>query len=348
MMTIQQNKKKTLKVLVTGANGFVGTHMCKLLLSKGYDVFAFIRNSSDLSTFKLIVNDWKKIHFFYGDLRVYDSIIPAVKQMTYIFHIAGTIKGSTLKEFKDGNYHGTCNILKACNQHNPSVKRIIVTSSMVAGGPGTIETPQCEDIPSKPLEHDYYGMSKYLTECISKEIMKTLPIVIVRPPTVIGPGDKVSLDLFRIAKMGMKLFVSGKPRPFSIVHVEDLVDGIFLCSQIDHACGETFNFASHGTIPYRDLHEVIGSIVFNRRYGSLIPISIPPKIFYAIGTIMEAISRLMGTPPFINRSKAIQASAPGQTMQTLKAQKLLIWKPKYSITSAVKETGDWYRAHKWI
>lgn len=348
MAIIPTDKQPSIKVLVTGANGFVGTHMCKLLLSKGYDVYAFIRSTSDLSTLKLIVPDWQKIHFIYGDLRNFDSIIPAVKQMEYIFHIAGTIKGTMFKEFKDGNYHGTCNILNACYLHNPNVKRIIVTSSMVAGGPGTIERPQCEDIPSKPLKNDLYGMSKYLAECVTHDLMQKLPIVIVRPPTVIGPGDQISLDLYRIAKMKMKVFVTGKPRPISLVHVEDLVAGLYLCSQVDIACGETFNFASNGTIPYRDLHEVIGTVIFNHRYGGLIPISIPSKLFYFIGIIMEAMGRLVKSPPFINRSKAIQASAPGQTMQTTKAQTLLSWRPKYSIKSAIKETGKWYQKNDWI
>jgi len=337
-----------MKILVTGANGFIGSNFCKLLVSKQIFPRVFIRKDSDLSLFKLLVPEWKQLDFVYGDLRDAASIRPAVRGIDRIFHIAGTIKGSSWDEFNDGNYIGTCNLIKTVSEENPDLKRLVFVSSMVAGGSGTPECPQCEDIPSKPLKNDWYGISKYYTECFSKKQTKNLPIAIVRPPTVIGPGDKISFDLYNLAKIGLKVFVSGTPRYFSIVHVEDLVRGIFLCGTHPKAEGETFNFACDGVIPYRDLHEVIATKLFNRKYGSLIPISIPPPIFHFIGYIMELFSKITHQPPFLNRPKAIQGYAPGQTLSNHKAKEILGWKPEYNIISALEHTGKWYKEQKWI
>ncbi len=337
-----------MKILVTGANGFIGSNFCKLLVSKQIFPRVFIRKDSDLSFFKQMVPEWKRLEFIYGDLRNATSIRPAVRGVDLIFHIAGTIKGSSWKEFNEGNYNGTCNLIHICNEENPNLKRLVFVSSMVAGGSGTPECPQCEDTPSKPLKNDWYGISKYYAECFSKKRGKKFPIVIVRPPMVIGPGDKISFDLFNLAKIGIKVYVSGTPRQFSMVHVEDLVRGIFLCGTHPKAEGETFNFACDGVISYRDLHEVIATKVFNRKYGSLIPISIPPPIFHFVGYIMELFSKITHQPPFLNRPKAIQASAPGQTMSNHKAKEILGWKPQYNKFSAIEHAGKWYQQNKWL
>ncbi|MHA1646241.1 MAG: hypothetical protein ACTSVL_01610, partial [Promethearchaeota archaeon] len=108
------------------------------------------------------------------------------------------------------------------------------------------------------------------------------------------------------------------------------------------------NFACDGVISYRDIPEVITTKVFNKKYGSLIPIPIPPLLFHFVGFIMELLSKITHQPPFLNRPKAIQASAPGQTMSTNKAKKILGWKPQYNIISALEHTGKWYLQNKWI
>ena len=112
--------------------------------------------------------------------------------------------------------------------------------------------------------------------------------------------------------------------------------------------GETFNFAYDGTISYRDIHEVIATKVFHRKYGGLIPIPIPPPIFYLVGLMLELISKISHEPPFLNRPKAIQASASGQTMSNHKAKQILGWKPQYDNISAIELAGRWYQQYIWL
>ncbi|MHA1648237.1 MAG: NAD-dependent epimerase/dehydratase family protein [Promethearchaeota archaeon] len=337
-----------MKILVTGANGFVGSNFCKYLASKQIYPKVLVRKTSDLSLLKQMVPKWRNFDFFYGDLREASSLRSAVKDVEIIYHIAGTIKGSSWKEFYEGNFIGTTNLIKICREENPGLKRFVFISSMVAGGSGTPKNPQCEKIPSKPLENDWYGISKYLTEQYCKKQTNSFPIVMVRPPAVFGPGDQVSLNLFKLAKSHAKLFVTGPPRQMSLVHVEDLVNGIYICGNQPKIEGEIFGFSSDGIISYRDIHEVIATKVFKKRYGHLFPLAIPPSIFYIIGFIMEKFGQLTGQPPFINRPKAIQATALGQVMSNQKAKKILGWVPEYNIIFALKDTGKWYQRNSWL
>jgi nucleoside-diphosphate-sugar epimerase len=337
-----------MKLLVTGANGFIGSNLCKYLLAQQIFPRILLRKSCDLDLLKQLVPQWKQMDIVYGDLLEPASLRPAVRGIDYIIHLAGTIKGSTFQEFNDGNCIGTKNLLQICLEESPHLKRLVHVSSMVAGGAGTPECPSCEDTPSKPLENDWYGMSKFNAECMSKRMVDKLPIVMVRPPMVVGPGDKISFDLFSLAKSGIKLYVSGEPRHFSVVHVEDLVNGIVMCITHPDIEGEIFNFACNGAISYRDLHEVIATKVFHRKYGSLIPFPIPPRLFYFIGYLMEMVSHITHQPPFLNTSKAIQASAAGQTMSNEKAKRILGWSPYYTIITALEQAGRWYQQQQWI
>ena len=337
-----------MKLLVTGANGFIGSNLCQYLITQKIFPRVLFRKSGDFALFKQLVPQWNQLEIKYGDLLEPDTLRPAVQGMDYIIHLAGTIKGSTPQEFNDGNCIGTKNLLDICLEECSHLKRLVHVSSMVAGGPGTPDCPACEDAPSQPLDSDWYGISKYNAECMSKKMLRKLPIVMVRPPMVVGPGDKISFDLFSLAKSGIKLYVSGTPRHFSVVHVEDLVKGIFLCATHPDIEGETFNFASKGSISYRDLHEVIATKVFQRKYGHLIPIPIPPAAFYAVGYLMEMIGRATHQPPFLNTAKAIQAAAAGQTMSAQKARLVLGWTPQHSIITALEHAGRWYQRNNWI
>jgi nucleoside-diphosphate-sugar epimerase len=154
----------------------------------------------------------------------------------------------------------------------------------------------------------------------------------------------VSLGLFKVVKMGFKLSYPGKKRVFNFIDVEDLVRSIYLCSINKEAIGETFHIAGDGIITWEDLQELIGYLIFNKKYGSLLGVPIPDFLFHLIAIVTEAIYKLLRKPaPFYNRSKAYHATMLSNVCSTKKAKQLLGWKPEHNFISMVKRAGSWYK-----
>ncbi len=337
------------KAFITGANGFVGSHLTKFLADQGIDTYAYILKGTDCNLLKILHPSLTNVTIIEGNILDPDSLAHHLQGMDYVFHLAGVIRGYTQADFDRINLQGTRNILRACMKVIPNMDRLIIVSSLAAAGPGTAEDPQCEDKPATPILNDYYGVSKYKMECIAHTCVEDLPITIIRPCTVLGPGDQVSLDLFKSVKSHVKAYIGGARRKYSIVDVGDLVRGFYACATEPAAVGETFFFSCDGTITWDDLHEVINATVFHRRYGSLINIPFPQWGFKIITMVMEAVFKLAKQPaPFLNQSKFLGAAAPGQCVSNAKAKQLLGWRPQQTIKSTVIREGQWFLEQGWL
>ncbi|UYP46251.1 GDP-L-fucose synthase [Candidatus Lokiarchaeum ossiferum] len=337
------------KALITGANGFVGSHLTKFLADQGIDTYAYILKGTNCDLLKILHPTLTNVTIIEGNVLDQASLEQHFQGMDYIFHLAGVITGYSQKDFDRINLQGTRNVIKACMQVIPDLERLVIISSLAAAGPGTAEDPQCEDKPATPILDDYYGVSKFKVECVANACMEDLPISIVRPCTVLGPGDRVSLDLFKSVKSYVKAYVGGARRKYSTVDVGDLTRGIYACATNPKAIGEIFFFSSNGTITWDELHEVINAKVFHRKYGSLINIAFPKWMFKILTVVMEAVYKIAKQPaPFLNQSKMLAASAPGQCVSNEKAKRLLGWYPQETIISTVVREGLWFQEQGWI
>ena len=214
-------------ILVTGANGFLGSAITKLALKKGYKVNVLIRRNSDI---KNIENLQKKINFFYGDLRDFDSLHLPFKESNLIFHVAADYRLWARKktEIYASNVLGTENIAIKALELN---KKLIYTSSVATIG---IKDDKISDETSKSNFDDMtgdYKKSKYLAEKIVKNLVtkKDLQAIIVNPSTPIGPGDikptptgKIILDMLK------KKIPAYVDTGLNFVHVDDAAEGHFL------------------------------------------------------------------------------------------------------------------------
>ncbi len=337
-----------MKVIVTGANGFIGCHMTQLLVAQGVDVYCMVRKTSDLSLLKKLNPGLRGIKFEYADVTDYASLRTALVGKDIILHLAGSVKAFDQAGFDKINYYGTRNVLRACLEVNPAVKRIVIASSQAAAGPSTPGHPLTEDMPARPLLQDLYGISKYKAEWIARRYMNQLPIVIARPCSVFGPGDNVSFDLFKLVKTGLKLTPAGPKMPYSLVDVDDLCTGIWACATNPKAIGETFFFSCNKEVPYLDLHEVVQAKVFGKKYGSLINIQIPRPLMRVLAILMELMGKIQGEVPFINRTKIAESFMPAQTVSNAKAKRVLGWKPAQTIVSTIEHAGHWFKEEGWL
>jgi nucleoside-diphosphate-sugar epimerase len=331
------------RAFITGANGYIGSYLTKFLAEKGIETIAYILKGTNCNFLKMIYPSLKNVKIVEGNVLDNGSLDDKIKDCDYIIHLAGVIKGYTQSECDKVNVIGTLNVLNACVNHNPDVKRVVLVSSSAAGGYGTPEDPLTEDKELKPFPNDYYGMSKYKMEMVSRDYNNKLPISIVRPCAVAGPGNNVTLSYYTLTKMGVKLVFSGSRKEMSLVDVEDVVYGIYLCLIKQEAIGEAFYFSCDKSVTINEMQEIMSYKLFGRNYGDLLTIPVSRFLMRSAAIILEVIYKLQRKPPhFINQSKIYSAFAPGHVVSSEKAKKILGWKPKQTVVSLLVREGQWF------
>ncbi|MBI3593036.1 MAG: NAD(P)-dependent oxidoreductase [Nitrospirae bacterium] len=320
-----------MKALVTGATGFIGSHLVDALIRKGFDVTCLVRGASNLQYLEDL-----NVRLAKGDCVDRESLSDAVKGVDYIFHIAGLTKARCEADSFNANVKGTDNIVRKTLENNPNIKRFVYLSSLAAAGPSCDGNPLKEDCETAPVS--VYGKTKLEGERIVYGQRGNMPITIIRPPAVYGPRDKDLLLFFRMVKSGLIPYW-GKCY-YSFLYVEDLINGIILSALNENAEGEIF-FMSDGNIYCTDdIVDAIADAVQRRP----IKMSIPRFIMPLIGFISEKAKGVS----IINTDKIREMKYSHWICDTSKAVSRLKFEPKVKIKEGARWTADWYRIHQWL
>ena len=321
-------------VFITGATGFVGSHIAEELVRRGFRVKALIRRTSNLRWIKDL-----PIEFVVGDLRSSGEWIDALNDVDVVLHVAGVIKALSEDGYMAGNYESTANLALAAQK--AGVKRFVFISSRAAAGPSPPSEPFDEDFPPNPISA--YGRSKLAAERFLLN-ETDLPVVILRPVVVYGPRDGGVLRYFKLVKKHLLPFV-GKGNWVNVVHVSDLVDAVMRAMEVDAAVGEVFfigNEAGHHITEIgRMIAEVLG-------VGWVVKIKIPVWIAKAYAALALQVSKLVGKPSIINPDKIREFEAQWWLCSSAKAQKILGWQPKVDEIEGLRWTAEWYRLNRWL
>lgn len=320
-----------MKAFVTGATGFIGSHLVDSLLKKGFEVTCLVRASSSLRYLEGL-----NVKLVYGDCCKADLFHQAIKDSDYIFHIAGLTKAKNKDDFYYTNVVGTENllktVLKACN----NIKRFFYLSSLAATGPSYNGIPLKEDCEPKPVS--VYGRSKYEGERIVFSYRDKLPLTIIRPPAVYGPKDKDMLMFFRMIKKGVVPYW-GKSF-YSFIYVEDLVNGIIQSTLSNKAVGEIF-FISDGGIYSSD--DVVGAVSLAIQKKPL-KMPVPDFIMPFFGSLFERFKNVN----IINSDKIRELQYKNWTCDSGKIKRVINFAPQVMMPEGARWTADWYTIHKWL
>ncbi|MCP4631433.1 MAG: NAD-dependent epimerase/dehydratase family protein [candidate division Zixibacteria bacterium] len=325
------------KCLVTGANGFVGSHLCERLLELGCDVYAFIRRTSDTKYLKDL-----DVHYRYGELNDTDSLMQAVEGFEYIFHVGGVTKAKLKSTFYDVNQQGTANLLHAVRKNCKHIKKFIYISSQAAVGPSQGAQPAVEEKIPAPVTT--YGKSKLEGE---KEVLKysdSLPYVIIRPPGVYGPRDTEILTFFKAASLGIKPFFSGEEATISLIYVENLVDGIIRSAISEKTIGNTYLISDGNVLKWNEVVDTLLS-AFGKKG---LKVTIPVSIFMLWGWISELAFKAVGKTPMLTREKALEITAKNWGCSIDKAINDFNYTPRFSFEEGINITAQWYNENKWL
>ena len=310
------------KILITGGDGFIGSHLTEYLLENGFDVRAFVCYNSFNSNGWLdtIPKETKsKIEFFSGDIRDPNGVREAMKQVDIVFHLAALIaipfSYHSPDSYIDTNVKGTLNIIQAARDNK--VKRVLVTSTSEVYGTAQF-VPITELHPKQPQSP--YSASKIGADAIADSFYRSfdLPITIVRPFNTFGPRQSARAVIPTIISQllnGAEEIKLGDITPTrDLLYVKDTVNGFLKIAQCDELIGHEVNIATQSEISIGDLaQQLINNINPNAR---IITDSIrlrPEK---------SEVYRLFGSNE--------------------KLKSFTDWNQLYSLSDGLKETIEWF------
>lgn len=328
-----------MKVLVTGASGFIGSHLAEKLAQRGDEVFCLVRRTSDISFLKTL-----PVSLIYGDLDDINSLRQAVKDKDIIYHPAGVIKTRNREDYYRGNQGGTRNLLEAVVISGSRPRRFVYVSSQAACGPSANGKPLTEADSCRPITD--YGKSKLAGEEVVRSICcpNHIPYTIIRPPSVFGPRDKEILIFFRQAKRGKIPIIGKDEKFFSLIYVKDLVEGIILAGESEKAIGETYFIAYPQALTWQQVADIFSRIFQRICRLKYVPVSI--AYIYAIAS--EFYSHITARNTIISRDKIRELTQKYWVCSAEKIKNQLGFTPKTPLEVAIRETVAWYTAQGWL
>jgi len=321
-------------VLVTGATGFIGRHLVERLKEENYRVYCLVRKES-----KKKIEALKDVNVIYGDITNKETLKRNLKSFDVVFHLAAAF-GKLMKreEYFKVNVYGTKNLLEVCKDKGIG-KFIHYSACGVYGNSDKIIDEVSPYNPSNPYEE-----SKAEGEKIAISFMKYLPIVILQPAVVFGPGDTYNVfKLFKGIKEKKFVLIGNGDNKLHFVYIKNLVYASLLAIKCEKAVGERFLIADEKAIRLKDLVLFIArEIGVSNKF-----LSIPKWLAYFIAYFEEKRAKLMNSNPLITRD-GVRFLTENHEYSILKAKRILKYTPRYTTYDGIRETIKWCEEQKLI
>jgi nucleoside-diphosphate-sugar epimerase len=325
-------------IFVTGGTGFIGSHLLDRLSAAGQPVRALVRNDAKLP---------RGVEAVRGDLRSME-FSEALRGISTVIHLAGVVSAVRPSGYEEGNVRATENLARAAAQHAMSSQssassqgmRFVVVSSLAASGPCRNGTPVTEDHAPAPITP--YGKTKLRAELAARAVIPDT--VVVRPPVVYGPRDKGVYSILKPICQGIAPGIAGGERWFSMVYVDDLIDGILAAAMAPVSAGRTY-FVSHPEpVSWSALFELTSRLT-NRKP---LRVTLPRPAAFAVGWVGETLGRLTGNAGFITREKVTQATQTRWVCDPRRAEAELGVRARTPIAAGLAQTLAWYKEAGWL
>lgn len=321
-------------ILVTGATGFIGSHLVQRLLARGEKVRVLAR--------RLAAFDNSPVEAVRGDLISGDGLPRALDGVSTVFHLAGATKVLRTADYYSGNVRATENLALAIARLRETAGpvRVVHVSSLAAIGPSLDGKPVLEDAEPHPVGH--YGRSKLEGEQLLRAILPEA--VVVRPPAVYGPRDTDIFEILKSIDKGVVVKVAGGERYFSLIYVSDLVEGILAAAAAPGASGRAYFLADPAVSSFSELTGLAARIM-NRTPRT---VTIPASVANAVGLGAELWSRLTRKPGIVSRDKIAELQCRYWTCDTTRAKEELGFEAPTTIHDGLVRSLDWYREAGWL
>lgn len=320
-------------ILVTGATGFTGGHLCERLAKDGQRVRALVRDPGPCDQLR----EWG-LELVKGDLRDRESLKQAADGAEVVYHLGALFRPEnvTRKELWETNVEGTRNMLDAAEE--AGVKRFVHCSTV--GVHGDIKDPPADEkAPYRP--GDPYQRSKTEGEKIVCRYMAEgrLPIVVFRPGGIYGPRDLRFLKLLKWVKNHRFVMIGSGNVHYQMIYVDDLVDGILKCGNRDEALGNVYILTGDAPLTLNELVRVISDVLGVRVSRMRVPLA--PVYLAAIAC--ELACKPIGLNPPLYRRR-VDFFRKTRWFEISKAKRELGFKPAIDVRTGIERTAEWYCA----
>lgn len=322
-----------MKALVTGATGFVGSHLAETLRRRGHEVTALARSSRKAEALTS-----EGVRVVPGDLHDAAALDRAAAGQDIIYHVAGVVAARDEADFLRANRDGTQNILNAAERSgNP---RFVLVSSLAAGGPSRRGSPLTGSETPHPVTA--YGRSKLAAEQVVRG--STLRWSVIRPPVVYGPRDREILKVFRLARLGMAPVFGDGSQELSAVHASDLARALVAAGESAATIGGTYT-ACH---PEVFTSAELGHAVARAMGRSVTTIRIPSPVGRALLSLTGASARLTRQVTILTTDKANEFFQPAWTGDPEPLTRDTGWQATFDLERGLTDTYQWYRQAGWL
>lgn len=327
-----------MRALVTGASGFLGSHLVDRLLADGVVVRALLRPSSSLRWLR-----GKPIEIVGGDVsEPPERLAAAVAGVELVFHAAGLTKAVDPVRFDAVNRGGTENLLAACAARTTPPQRFVLVSSAGALGPAPAAGAIDESTPPRPVTA--YGRSKLAAERALVPYRRRLALTVVRPGAIYGPRDMELLPAFRLARRGLLLRLGRGAHWANMGHVVDVARGVVLAGTRPAAAGRDFLIGGEN-ITQGQVLEALAAATGCRR---ALRLSLPDGLVRLAAGLSSAVGRLGGQPRIFTWDNADRLLARSWAFDQSRAAALLGYRPRWAFAAGARATSRWYRNRGWL
>ncbi|WP_437777436.1 NAD-dependent epimerase/dehydratase family protein [Sorangium sp. So ce1097] len=329
-----------MKVLVTGASGFLGSHVAEQLVQEGHGVVALVRRSSSTK----FLSSLRGVELAYGAIEDAESVRRAVVDagVDAIVHSAGLVKARDEAEFFRVNVGGTRNMLDAAKAA-PSLKRFVFVSSLAAIGPSLDGRPVAPD--ARPAPVTRYGRSKLEAERLVLAEKDALPVVVLRPPMIYGPRDQESFAFFQsVARRFLPMLGDGR-NTLSVIYASDAAAACLRALESDVPSGRAYFIDDGRVYVWRDMLADVEAALGARAF---VRVGVPFALMRGAALASEGMSRLTGKPVMLTRDKLNELAASHWVCDAGEARRELGWEPQVSWAEGTRRAVTWYREHGWL